>query len=69
VKTATTARHTLPIGGKGIKPVLVFEVYCRRHDGALRLFQAYHDRDIAEKVASRLRAVGCDAEVREAKAR
>ena len=55
---------------KGTKPAPLFEVLCKRQqDGGLRLFQAYHDRGIAEKVAERLRAVGCDTEVREAQPR
>jgi hypothetical protein len=61
MKTATPAVRT--------KRAPLFEVLCKRQDGTVRLFQAYHAKDVAEAVAARLRAVGCAAEVREAKAR
>lgn len=40
-----------------------FAVHCRRTNGERRVYQRYDDRAVAEGVASRLREVGCPAEV------
>jgi hypothetical protein len=40
-----------------------FDVLARKHDGREVVFQSYACRDEANRVAARLRAIGCQARV------